>query len=47
MLGYYCTRCQMYFRGTELVKDRRCPECGDECKPRLVLGGQVMGGLLV
>lgn len=42
MLVYYCEDCAMYFRGAETAK-ARCPECGAAVKPRLVLGGQVMG----
>ncbi len=43
MIGYWCEPCQMYFRKPELRKDGSCPEDGSTVKPRLLLGGQVMG----
>lgn len=43
MLGYWCEKCQMYFRELELLKGKRCPECRGEVRPRLILAGQVMG----
>ena len=45
MLAYFCAKCQMYLRLEELLQDRKCPECGEKTKPRLVLGGQVMGSV--
>lgn len=44
MLAHYCKGCKMYYRELELVKGR-CPECLEPVKPRLVLGGQVMGAV--
>ncbi len=43
MLSYFCASCQFYYREAELLDGKRCPECKDIAKPRLVLGGQVMG----
>lgn len=43
MLSYFCQACQFHYREAELLPGKRCPECKAETKPRLVLGGQVMG----
>jgi len=43
MLAYYCTACAMYVRESELLKDKRCPECKQATKPRMLLAGKVMG----
>ena len=43
MLTYYCPACQFHYRELELLKGKRCPECKKQTKPRLVLGGLVMG----
>ncbi|KKL57995.1 hypothetical protein LCGC14_2229810 [marine sediment metagenome] len=43
MLAYFCTPCQFYYQEAELLSSKRCPECRGEMKPRMVLGGQVMG----
>jgi len=46
MLAYFCSECQMYYRPEELLDGKRCPECRGEARPRMVLGGQVMGEAL-
>ncbi|KKM78769.1 hypothetical protein LCGC14_1356730 [marine sediment metagenome] len=43
MLTYFCSACQFYYREAELLKNKQCPECRGEVKPRLALGGQVVG----
>lgn len=43
MIAYWCQPCQMLYREAELLAEKRCPECREPCRPRLVLGGQVMG----
>lgn len=44
MLGYFCKKCQLYFRELELLKGKVCPHCCKEVTvPRLILGGQVIG----
>ena len=43
MITHYCSTCDFYYREAELGKAKRCPECGATTKPRLMLGGQIMG----
>ena len=43
MLSYFCASCQFYYQEAELLTGKRCPQCRGEVKPRVVLGGQVMG----
>ena len=43
MITYFCQACTFYYQELELLKGKKCPECKVEDKPRLVLGGQVMG----
>jgi hypothetical protein len=43
MIAYWCPKCEMYLREAELMKVHKCPECLEQTKPRLLLGGQVMG----
>ncbi len=43
MLTYFCAACQFHYQEAELLKDKRCPECRGEVKPRMVLAGQVIG----
>jgi predicted Zn-ribbon and HTH transcriptional regulator len=43
MIGYYCAACTFYYREIELLTGKRCPECKEPCKPRLILAGQVIG----
>lgn len=43
MLAYFCSKCMMYFQEMELLSKKCCPECKQDTKPRLILGGQVMG----
>ena len=43
MLSYFCAACQFYYQEAELLTGKRCPECKDVTKPRMVLGGQVIG----
>ncbi len=43
MLTYFCKACDFHYRETELLANKRCPECKEQTKPRLVLGGQVIG----
>ena len=42
-LAYYCSTCAMYFRRLELAPAVRCPDCGNQVKPRTVIGGVVQG----
>ena len=44
MLAYFCPVCYLYFRETEILKGKKCPECRvNKVEPRLILCGQVMG----
>ena len=43
MLTYFCVSCNFYYREAELLKDKRCPECKVVAKPRVMLGGRVIG----
>ena len=43
MLAYYCKPCTFYYRELELTKGKTCPECKAPVKPRMILGGQIMG----
>lgn len=45
MIGYFCEKCQMYYRASELLTGKHCPECKQVTKPRLILAGQVMGNI--
>jgi hypothetical protein len=43
VIAYWCQPCAMFYREVELPAGKRCPECKGPCRPRLVLGGQVIG----
>ena len=45
MIAYYCAACKFYYRPIELLRGQRCPECKEPAKPRVMLGGKVMGGV--
>ena len=41
-LAHYCANCILYFREADLTEGR-CPDCGNQVKPRMVIGGVVLG----
>ncbi len=41
-LAYYCANCIPYFRKADLTEGR-CPDCETQVKPRMVIGGVVLG----
>lgn len=43
MLAYYCSTCNIYLTQAEAPDNKRCPNCKTELRPRMVLGGTVMG----
>ena len=43
MLAYFCKACKFFYRKLELVRGS-CPQCKGKVSPRLILGGQVIGG---
>ena len=43
MLAYWCAECRMLLRPEELLDGKRCPECKGPARPRMMLGGRVIG----
>ena len=43
-LAYYCANCILYLREADLTEGR-CPDCGNQVKPCMVIGGVVLGAV--
>ena len=41
-LAYDCANCILYFRQADLTEGH-CPDCGNQVKPRVVIGVVVLG----